>query len=120
MSITTTTRTTAIGIALRGRWHFGSRNQAGSTPSKRELPDIPVMMTILNKLATVHSTKFSPVTPSATTRLQTQPPPPSPPAATTTRQQIGTGQFAGHNEGTTNNHIFHSIERDAATTAAVQ
>ncbi|EFX66423.1 hypothetical protein DAPPUDRAFT_116424 [Daphnia pulex] len=37
---------------------------AATTPSKRELPDIPVMMTTPNKMATVlHSTKSSPVTP---------------------------------------------------------
>jgi hypothetical protein len=35
---------------------------AATTPSKWELPDIPVMMTP-NKMATVHSTKSSPVTP---------------------------------------------------------
>lgn len=32
---------------------------AATTPSKRELPDIPVMMTTPNKMATVHSTKSS-------------------------------------------------------------
>jgi hypothetical protein len=36
---------------------------AATTPSKRELPDIPVMMTTPNKMATVHSTKSSAMTP---------------------------------------------------------
>jgi hypothetical protein len=95
MSTTTTTRTTAIGIALRGRWHFGSHidsvkkgiaGYSGEDDHPQQVGDRPLHEILAGD--------------SATTRLQTPSPAP-PPAATTTRQQIGTGQRAGHNEGTT-------------------
>jgi hypothetical protein len=119
MSTTTTTRTTAIGIALRGRWHFGSHidsvqkgiaGHSGEDDHPQQVGDRPLHEILAGD--------------SATTRLQTATPPPP---AVTTRQQIGTGQRAGHNEGTTNNNIFHSLDRDAAaatttttTTTAIQ
>ncbi|EFX75724.1 hypothetical protein DAPPUDRAFT_107654 [Daphnia pulex] len=85
---------------------------AATTPSKRELPDIPVRMTTPNKMATVHEILGGD---STTTRLQTPPPRPA-----ATRQQIGTGQRAGLNEGTTNNNCFHSLDRDAAATTTTR
>jgi hypothetical protein len=102
------------GIALCGRWHFGSRNDSvqkeiaghsGEDGHPQQVGDRPLHEILAGD--------------SATTRLQT---PSSPPPAAATRQQIGTGQRAGHNEGTTNNNIFHSLDRDAAatTTTAIQ
>jgi hypothetical protein len=94
------------GIVLHGRWHFGSRNDSvhkgiaghsGDDDHPQQDGDRPLHEILGGD--------------SATTRFQTAPPP----APAATRQQIGTGQRAGHNEGT-NNNISHPFDRDPAAT----
>jgi hypothetical protein len=95
------------GIALCGRWHFGSRNDSvqkgiAGHSGEDDHPQQDGDRLPLHEILAGDST---------TTRLQTPPPRPA-----ATRQQIGTGQRAGLNEGTTNNNSFHSLDRDAAAT----